>query len=119
MTFEVKFNVIDENDDEKYNGYVTVNMAHVNIPKIRWIISDCEHYPSSDWVGLLNYMKGLSSTCSEIGGGGKSNWSITVVESTVVMEFDICGDSNIVLSFTFQQMIPIVEEIINNIKKME
>lgn len=122
MTFEVNFNIIDENDNEKYNGYVTINMTHINVPKIKWVISDCECNPSSVWVALLNYMKGSSSECPYIGGGGNSYWSIYTKESSVIMNFDISGnggDSTIELSFSFQEMIPIVEEIINNIKKME
>jgi hypothetical protein len=122
MTFEVNFDIIDENDNEKYNGYVTINMTHVNVPKIKWVISDCGCYPSSDWIALLNYMKGSSSKCPNIGGGGNSGWGISIKESSVIMEFEISGnggDSTIELSFSFQEMIPIVEEIIVNIKKME
>lgn len=124
MNFKVKLTNFGRNNkrDPEYNGYITINITYENGPKIKWVISDIGCYPSSDWDELLNYMKGSSSTCPIIGGGGNSSWGISVKESSVLMEFDISGnggDSTIELSFSFQEMIPIVKKIINNIKKME
>ncbi len=121
----MKFKVDSEifyDEDEKYGGCVTINMTHVKLPYIYWVLGDYESYPSSDWIALLKYMKGTSSKCPNIGGGGNSYWSITVEESSVIIEFEISGsggNSTIGLSFSFQEMIPIVKKIITNIKKIE
>ena len=124
MKFEVNLELIDsfENKTDKHDGIITVYMLYENGPEIRWIISDCGCFPSSDWINFLKYMKGLTSTSSSISGGGNSSWDICVEESMCILTFDIGGsggDSNIKLKFSIPEMIPVIEEIINALKRIE
>lgn len=120
MEYTVTFHKY-EDDDEKYNGYVDINI-NLNHSKLNWTLSDCGCYPSSSWEALLNYMKNPTGKSPSVGGGGNSSWHADVHDSSFRIYFDISGmggDSTMVHEFDIDMMIPVVEDIIKNIKLME
>jgi hypothetical protein len=112
----------DDYVDEKYNGYVEINI-YFQHSKINWIISDCGCYPSTSWEILLNFMKNINDDKSpSIGGGSNSTWYADVHKSKFRLYFDISGcggDSTMIHEFDIDMMIPVVDQIIENIKLME
>lgn len=109
--------------DEKYDGIIEVILTF-NSQKMKWILSDCSCYPSSEWIELLNFMKGNSTSNISpiVGGGGNSSWNADVNNSNFRLYFDISGsggDSTIINEFPVDKMIPVVEQIIEKIKLME
>ncbi len=118
MEYTVTFH---NEDNEKYNGYVNINIK-TNHSIINWTLSDCGCYPSSLWEALLNYMKDSTGKSPSVGGGSNSSWYADVHDSKFRIYFNISGcggDSTIIHEFDIDIMIPIVEEIISNIKLME
>lgn len=133
MNFKVNLDldesVGDDGSVSETNGIITIEITCAHIPKIKWVLSDCACYPSTDWINFLGNIKGCSTTCKNVGvgGGGNSNWNLSIENlsienSMIVLDFNISGcggDSNVELYFSFEEMIPIIEKIIDYLKIME
>lgn len=106
--------------DDNYHSYIEINIIFNHL-KINWVLSDCGCYPSSEWIKMLNFMKGdITNNKSLSVGGGNSFWSADVTEMNFKLIFDISGcggDSTITYEFPNDKMIPIVEQIIEKNKR--
>ena len=120
MEYKVNLHEIDDDDNKKYNGYIETILTFHGL-KINWRISDCGSYPSDQWIELLNFMKGNSTSYSPIiNPGGPSSWNARVNNSIFELCFDISGgDCSLIHEFPVDKMIPVVEQIIEKIKQME
>lgn len=118
---------IDKNVHKFYDELITYCLISINIKldngiNIIWNLTDISAYPSNHWIKLLEEIKNPTGSKIGIRGGSNSNWNLYNTTDNVILLYIISGaggDSDITIRFPIEKSIPMIEDIIRNIIKLE